>query len=40
MVRQEVHTFEWAMSVHVHSCTNLYLNTDVTQLALNPMVSL
>ena len=38
--RQGVHTFEWAMSTHAHSCTSLYLDTDATQLALNPMVSL
>ena len=29
-----------AMYVHAHSCTRLYLDTDTTQLALNPMVSL
>ena len=40
LVWQEVHTFEWAMSAHAHSCTSLYLDTDATQLALNPMVSL
>ena len=30
---------EWAMSVHAHSCTSLYLDTDTSQLALNPTVS-
>ena len=40
VVRQEVHTFEWGISTHVHSCTSLYLDTDATQLDLNPTVSL
>ena len=38
LVRQEVHTFlNWQWT---HSCTSLYLDTDATQLALNPTVSL
>ena len=40
LVRQEVHTFEWAMSAHAHPFISLYLDTDATQLALNPTVSL
>ena len=24
-----MHIFEWAMPTHMHSCTSLYLNTDV-----------
>lgn len=40
LARQEVHTFEWTMFVHVYECTSLYLDTEAMQLVPNQMVSL